>query len=211
MGPLPALDGTDPETREAFADATGMDVAALATRYSEGDVVDTPDGVGVVATALTESSDEGQLEDVANVPDTLEASSDAPLYAVVTEQPGQPVRFYPASDLSATDIETDVDAVGGVNGEDAEAACPVPDGEQTAELAWSPPASWRDADTPARVIALDAFSSMGGKHGGSDASGGCVGTMRGQVGDPDRWRAGFLDYLYGGYDFWRGDSFLPGD
>jgi hypothetical protein len=52
---------------------------------------------------------------------------------------------------------------------------------------------------------------MGGKHGGGDSSGGCVETMRGVGVDEDEFCAAFMDWIYGGYDFWRGDSFLPGD
>jgi hypothetical protein len=222
MGALAPLDEADPDVREQFAASMGLpapetatngeaEEARLANRYSEGDIVDTPAGIGVVAAAISETVEDDALAETENVPDRIDASPDSPMYGVVTENAGQPVRFYKASELSMAEIDSDVDPFGTVGDEEAEAACPPSGEEQTAELAWSPPESWRESDTPARLIALDAFSSMGGKHGGSDASGGCVGTMQGKVADADGWCAGFIDYVYGGYDFWRGDSFLPGD
>jgi len=210
MGALAPLDEADPEVRETFADAVGVDDAALANRYGEGDVVETPDGIGVIAAAITETVDDDALADTESAPDRIEASSDSPTYGVVTEQSGQPVRFYKAADLKATEIDTDIDPLGAVE-DDASAASLCEAGIDEAMLAWSPPESWRDSDTPARLIALDAFSSMGGKHGGGDSSGGCVSTMRARGVNADEFCAAFLDYVYGGYDFWRGDSFLPGD
>ena len=216
MGELAPLDEADPEVREQFAASMGLpdsenltngetDDATLANRYSEGDIVDTPDGIGVIAAAVTETIDDDALAETENVPDRIEASSDSPMYGVVTENAGQPVRFYRASELSMSEIDTDVDPIGAV-ADDEEAAAALCECEtQEAALNWRPPKSWRESDTPARLIGLKAFASMGGDFDG------CEREMRGNVTSPDRFCGAFLDWIYGGYDFWRGDSFLPGD
>jgi hypothetical protein len=79
----------------------------------------------------------------------------------------------------------------------------APEGSEYAQLDFTMPESWRESETPARVIALDAFSSMGGSFDG------CVRTMRDSISDPDEFCGAFLDEFLPPY--WRGDSPLPGD
>lgn len=184
--------------------------ANLANRYEPGeDIVDTPDGPGLVVEALTESRTIDE-EDAEDVPDEIEASPDSPTYVVtLAEASGPPIGFYKASDLELTDVDADVDPMEGL---DEDAAAALVDGECSscgeAELAggsWSPPESWKESDTPARLIALDAFQSMGGDFTG------CQQEMAGSMANPEGFCGAFIDYLLGGYDYWRGDSFLPGD
>jgi len=180
---------------------------AMANRYQEGDIVTTPDrGVGVIAGAVTE--DQSAPADT-DLPD-IEASPDSPTYVVVTEaDTDRGMGLYKASDLEADEIETDVDALDSTQ-EMAQAAtlatlaAIAPADSQVAELDFTMPESWRESDTPARIIALKAFSGMGGTFDG------CVREMRGNVASPDRFCGAFLDEVLG-YRYWRGDSPLPGD
>jgi hypothetical protein len=80
----------------------------------------------------------------------------------------------------------------------------APDNSEYAELDFTMPESWRESDTPARVIALKAFQGMGGSFTG------CKREMRSEVSDPDEFCGAFLDETLQ-YPFWRGDSPLPGD
>jgi hypothetical protein len=176
----------------------------LANRYQEGDIVSTPDsGVGVIAGAVTEDQ---SAPDDSDLPD-IEASADSPTYVVVTEEEAnRGMGLYKASDLNATDIETEVDALDSTQ-EMAQAAALselAPGDSRVAELDFTMPESWRESDTPARVIALKAFAGMGGSFDG------CVREMRGNVTSPDRFCGAFLDEVLG-YEAWRGDSPLPGD
>jgi len=209
-----------PETQREFAErlrgtlaGTPLDVineskdasaAALANRYQEGDIVATPDsGVGVVAGAVAEDQ---EAPADADLPD-IEASPDSPTYVVVTEDDAdRGMGLYKASDLDATDIKTEVDALDTAP-ETAEAAALgelSPDDSEIAELDFTMPDSWRESDTPARVIALKAFAGMGGSFDG------CVREMRGEVRNVEAFCGAFLDEVLG-YEAWRGDSPLPGD
>jgi len=137
----------------------------------------------------------------------IEASPDSPTYVVVTEaDTDRGMGLYKASDLEADEIETDVDALDSTQ-EMAQAAtlsALAPDDSRVAELDFTMPESWRESDTPARIIALKAFAGMGGSFDG------CVREMRGNVASPDRFCGAFLDEVLG-YEAWRGDSPLPGD
>jgi hypothetical protein len=206
---IPQLPNESDEVQAAFEDFQGnaSDVdeqdADLATRYSEGDVVDTPNaGVGVVAGVITENK---ELAD--DAPDTdleaIDASEDSPSYVVVVEDEDQGMVILKASDLDATTIETEVDPLDSTK-EAAAMAELAPDDSEIAQLDFTMPESWRESPQPARVIALDAYSSMGGTFDG------CVRTMRSEVSDPDELCASFLDTILG-YKYWRGDSPLPGD
>jgi len=59
------------------------------------------------------------------------------------------------------------------------------------------PKSWRDSDKPARMIALDAWQSMGASHTG------CTRSMRGKVTRYNAFCAAFKDAIYFGYTGWR--------
>jgi len=190
--------------RAREVEASALPDAYLANRYQEGDIVETPDsGVGVIAGAVAE--DQEAPED-ADLPD-IEASPDSPTYVVVTEDDSdRGMGLYKASDLDATDIETEVDALDTTQ-EMAQAATLselAPDDSRVAELDFTMPESWRESDLPARVIALKAFAGMGGSFDG------CVREMRGEVRTPDAFCGAFLDEVLG-YEAWRGDSPLPGD
>jgi len=145
--PVGNLDEGDPRVQEEFSESFGLP-SGNARRYSEGDVVQTPQGVGVVVEVRTKSF-EGKDGEV-------DASESSPTYVVGLKDERVGVGFYSASELSEGEIETDV-------------ANPVEDaGKVSANNAgvtandWSMPESWRDADTPARLILLDAWASMGG-------------------------------------------------
>jgi hypothetical protein len=170
-----------------------------ANRYQQGDIVSTPDGIGVVTEALTErfESDENDI--------SIEASPDSPTYMVVLEDEDEQVGFYKASDLEADEIGTDVDPMEGLaaNANDHGRIVSILLGTLTGND-WSPPPSWRKSETPARLIALQAFAGMEGSFDG------CVREMRGNVATPERFCGGFLDYVLGN-KYWRGDSPLPGD
>ena len=194
-------------------DAVGLmgpkEAAELANQYAPGkSIVDTPDGKGLVVEVITESKTID--EDADGVPDEIEASSDSPTYAVTLgETSGSPVGFFKTSDLEATEIDADVDPTKSLDEEEAAAIangeCPTGEDATLAGGRWSPPDSWEKANTPARLIALDAFQSMGGDFEG------CEREMRGSVRTPQQFCGAFIDYVFGGYDYWRGDSFLPGD
>jgi len=191
------LDESDPRVQQAFAEFTGAS-AQLAARYEPGeDLVQTPDGLGLVVETITETReiDEGEA-----IPDRVEASSESPTYVVTLADADPPLGFYKANDLSAADVNADVTPLDELGGEAAEMAC------AEAELGdWSPPGSWQEADLPARAIGLKAFASMGGDFEG------CESEMDGNVATPDQFCGAFLDWIFSGYDYWRGDSFLPGD
>ena len=149
-------------------------------------------------------------QDADGIPDEIEASSDSPTYAVTLgEMSGSPIEFFKASDLEATEIDADVNPTESLDEEEAAAItngeCPTGEDAELAGGSWSPPDSWTKANTPARLIALDAFQSMGGDFEG------CEREMRGSVRTPQQFCGAFLDWVFGGYDYWRGDSFPPGD
>jgi len=207
-------DETSEEVREAFEEFTDADPPALhaetestetlANRYQDGDIVETPDsGVGVIAGAVAEDQ---PAPDDSDLPD-IEASPDSPTYVVVTEEDtDRGMGLYKASDLDATEIDTEVDALDTTQemAQAAALAALAPDDSRVAELDFTMPESWRESDTPARIIALKAFAGMGGSFDG------CVREMRGTVSSPDAFCGAFLDEVLG-YEAWRGDSPLPGD
>lgn len=167
-------------------------------RYSEGDVVDTPDGLGIVVEVRTEDFDGPQGGNVS-------ASEDSPTYVVGLEDEDVAVGTYKASDLSADELpETDVeDPVEDIESEAENIAANLAPGEELAINDWSPPESWREADTPARLIALDAWSSMGGQF---DCGGACChGTMAPKLGNrgANEFCASFKDFILGGWEGWR--------
>lgn len=182
----------------------------LNVSYSEGDWVETPDGVGFVDDWTTEGS-----------VDDKEGSSDDPLYAVVlAEEPK--TDFYHESELESAQEPS----VGPENPE--EELQEAMDSEEDREnkslsdltlrdllgaltrsnqtpgfFEW--PDSWKESETPARIIAMKAWVSMGARHGGG-SPGGCTSSMRGQIADPDRFCADLKDRIYG-TDLWRGGWF----
>ena len=171
------------------------------TRYSEGNTVDTPDGIGVITGILTETA---ETDD-----DTIEASESSPTYIVLLEDEDMMFGTYKASELNEEDIETDVEPMESLEEVAGNTDVTMMDvlaaqlsGNQDGFFEW--PESWTDSDTPARVIALKALAGMNGSFDG------CVREMRGNVTRPQAFCADFLDRLYGS-PYWRGDSPLPGD
>jgi hypothetical protein len=163
--------------------------------------VNTPDsGVGVVTAVVTE--DKPLPDDADTDLDPISASEESPSYVIVTEEQTDELVVLKASDLESDEIDTDIDALDATK-ETAAMAELAPDNSEYAELDFTMPESWRESPKPARVIALDTFSSMGGSFDG------CKRTMRGSVDDPDELCASFLDEFLPPY--WRGDSPLPGD
>jgi hypothetical protein len=176
-------------------------VTENANRYSEGDTVSTPQGIGVVVDAISEDQPEADIE----------ASPDSPTYAVLVEDARVGVDFYKASDIKQTDgLEVDVDNPESDLSEEIisnsdgwlDRLKMVMRGNQDGRFDW--PDSWEESDTPARLIAMKAWAAMGG-----DVSG-CIREMRGNVTRPGAFCGDFADRLYG-TDFWRGDSWAPGD
>lgn len=171
----------------------GSIVDALQTRYEEGDVVNTPDGRGVVSGVWEQSWETDE--------ESVEASDDSPAYTVALADGG--FDHYKASDLERDefpdpDVEEPLD--------DVEAMHDIfhaTGGFEALQGAWHPPDSWEESETPARIIALDAWSSMGGQF---DCGGACCkGTMAPKLGNrgSDEFCASFKDYILG-TDLWRG-------
>jgi len=139
------------DAEESYED---IGVSANATRFSEGDPVETPEGFGVVVEVRTDSFEGKNDEDV-------EASENSPTYVVGLQDGRVGVGFYSASELSATEFpETDVEnPVDDVSSEQTSNSLTAND--------WTMPDSWRKAEKPARLILLDAWSSMGGTFRGA--------------------------------------------
>jgi len=198
--PVGANASVGADGRSAFDEGPGGGQTDNATRYSEGDEVSTPQGVGVVADVLTST--------VETDDETIEASEESPTYVVVVEDARQGFGTYAASEIHATTIETDVDATRALAEEEetANALGRILDILAPGVTAndFDPPPSWRKSSTPSRVIALKAFASIGASFDG------CVREMRGTISDPDEFCGSFLDYVVGN-PYWRGDSILPGD
>jgi len=176
----------DEETETLFRE-TYLDTLAD-TRYSEGDEVDTPDGVGVVVEVRTENFEGPDGE--------IEASEDSPAYVVGTEDG---VGFFTASELSEGAIEVEgvdepqdtlsawVDIVAAEGRLDT-----LQDGR------FDYPESWEESETPNRLILLKAWAGLGGRFTT------CVREMRGELtGSPDRFCASMKDRVLGGWEGWR--------
>jgi len=169
------------ETEAAWQDIMGVE--SLQTRYEEGDIVATPDGDGVVS-GVWEASWEDDGE-------TIEASEDSPAYTVALVDGG--FGHFKASDLSETDLETDVEEPIS----DLEALIDVQTATGNYEaLDWTNPPSWRESETPARVIALKAWADMNGQF---DCGGACC---MGDLKDAELC-ASLKDYVLG-TEQWRG-------
>jgi hypothetical protein len=207
-----AVDEDDPRVQETFDGIVGNDTidpdsredqlhelasslqTGNATRYEPGDWVQTPDGKGLVDDAVQEGSVDG-----------MEASGDSPVY-VVTMVDEATVQFYRAGDLEATEgpevgLEDPTDDVVEANTTEGtlKAWLNILSGDVTAND-WSMPRSWRQSDTPSRVILLDAWSSMGAQF---DCGGACCmgelkserlcGAMKDEALGTTDWRGGWAD------------------
>ena len=184
------------ETSEELA-ASFAELAAAGS-YSEGDEVDTPEGVGVVVEVRTEEFD-GPDGDV------IDATSDDPAYVVGVETG---VAVYRESDLSSGEIDAGVDQpeeeLDVDEGEDAEgstASVEAIRGDGRFQI----PESWEESETPNRLILLKAWAGMGGQF--DCASGDCCkGTMMKNGLNPkaaNRFCAAMKDRVLGGWEGWR--------
>lgn len=108
--------------------------------------------------------------------DEYEACSDPHTLAGVGE-----LLEYDPTDMEAEELVS-ADSVPGVSRTD------------TGRAPW--PESWRESDTPARIIALDAWSSWGASHTG------CTREMKGRIRQPNAFCAAFKDAILG-YKTWR--------
>jgi hypothetical protein len=106
--------------------------------------------------------------------ETVDGSGDETYYLVADEEGS---RLVAESAVSASDWDSDVETGGPSDLDEAEAAAEAPPEE--ADGKWealdigfdSWPDSWEEADTPARLIALDAWTSMGATFRGCRAEG----------------------------------------
>lgn len=161
-----------PETQTEFEDAlrgslggTPLDVverpegAALATQYAEGDVVQSPQGLGVVTGVETEPFTGKNDEEI-------DASDSSPTYVVGLKDQRVGVGFYSASELDAAEMpDTGVEDPVGALTESADAT--ATDAAELAETTFGIPDSWEESPKPNRLILLDAWSSMGGTFRGA--------------------------------------------
>lgn len=173
----------------------------------------TEDGLrGFIVDILTEGFD---VEEA-----TVEASEEEPKYVVITESESKPHVYATADELEQEQWESGIDDPTEELGDDEEEESDRENSivrravlkamgrtQQEGHFEW--PESWKESDKPARLIAMDAWLSMGARHGGG-SPGGCTSTMRGHIVDPDRFCADFKDRIYM-WDYWRGDSWAPGD
>lgn len=154
-------------------------------RYDPGEWVETPQGKGFIDDRVTEGTVDGD-----------EATDNSPIYVVGLVDGG--VVFYRASDLDAADPpETDVeDPVSDVK----EANNVTDNADEVVANDWTMPESWRESETPARLILLDAWTSMGAQF---DCGGACCmgelksqrlcAAMKDEALGTEQWRGGWAD------------------
>jgi hypothetical protein len=153
----------------------------LSTRYTEGDEVETPEGMGVVTDVRT-SNFEG--------PDgsEVEASESSPTYIIAVESGAT---TYSASEIESGEIEVDVE-----NPEETVAREDMCGCEDMQDGFFQWPESWRESEQPARMIALKAWSGMGGTFRG------CRREMTGEIARPNAFCADMKDRILG-WEGWR--------
>lgn len=200
------IDGESPGEEQQLDSSTTEDITLdeaqsrvqeqFRLNASSGDWVDTPDGKGLVDDKITEGEVDGK-----------EASSDKPIYAVVMVDEAT-VNFYPESDISAASAANGPENPKEQlkeNGGDRENSLKkrilnrISRKNQEGHFEW--PESWKESDTPARVIALKAWAGMGAQFDCGGAC--CVGEMTGEIASPERFCADFKDRIYG-TEKWRG-------
>jgi len=166
-------------TQQVFDRIEAEQTESLA-RYSEGDVVDTPDGIGIISGIRTETFDGPNGE--------IEATEDSPTYTVAVEDVNKGVGFYSASDLTPgelpdTEVDDPVEALAFTPGET----------EALLETTFDIPETWEESPKPNRLILLDAWSSMGGTFTGARAELGSArlaASMKDRVLQWEGWRNG---------------------
>jgi hypothetical protein len=188
----------------SHADETALSdahIASLETRYSEGDMVLYDDGnlVGTVLEVMTDPFD-GEGVDAADsmVEDgMIQASESSPTYIVAREEGGIEAMKASALDkMPSEEGERFQDRAQQHLKQLDEAE--LVEGVEELDVGFSSwPDPWKEADEPARLLALDAFQSMGASFDG------CVREMRGEVRSPKRFCGAFFDEIYGTTE-WRG-------
>jgi hypothetical protein len=169
-------DETDERVRETFEDAY------LARQYSEGDVVQSPQGLGVVTGVETDPFTGKNDEEI-------DASDSSPTYIVGLKDARVGVGFYSASELDSAEMPDT-----GVDDPTAALAAPDPDGDAAlVETTFGIPDSWEDSPKPNRLILLDAWASMGGTFRGARrelGSNRLAASMKDRVLQWEGWREG---------------------
>lgn len=158
-------------------DVLEVAIDTLQNEFEAGDVVETPDGLGFVDDRITEGTVDGE-----------EATEDEPIYAVGMVEEAD-VNFYreeqlESGELPDTDVDDPVEDIA-EEGTDTQAhmfadSLAYSEKYQTDVLQFGDfdyPDSWEESEVPARLILMDAWTSMGGQF---DCGGGacCKGTMR---------------------------------
>jgi len=174
-------DETDDRVRDAFNDAY------LSRQYAEGDVVQSPQGLGIVSGVETESFEGKNGE--------IDASSGSPTYVVALKDARVGVGFYSAAELDSAEMpDTGVDdptaELAATYGDHSLAAMGEAD---LAETTFGIPDSWQESDKPDRLILLDAWSSMGGTFRGARkelGSNRLAASMKDRVLQWEGWRNG---------------------
>jgi len=145
-------------------DVTKYRIRANAQEFSEGDPVDTPDGLGVVV--------EVRDEDFDGPDGAVEASEDNVAYVVGLEDESIGAAVFRAGQLEDTELpETDVEE-------------PIEDVKEDNDTSsnsvtandWTMPDSWVESEKPARLILLDAWASLGAQFDCGGAC--CMGELR---------------------------------
>lgn len=148
----------DEEVEALFREEFGIDTLQA---DSEGDVVELPSGgKGVI---VMEGGDDVQIDD--------ESVEEGEVVVAYASQQGHTIVDSDDLTTATFDVPDDVNPedVQDANAQDAYSELEDPSGAAALDVlvgtgigfdTW--PDSWEDADTPARIIALDAWSSMGG-------------------------------------------------
>lgn len=138
-----STEATDLERDKPTAEDLATHFGANANQYSEGDIVATPDGVGVVLATLEDDFEfptgDDELSDVS-------ASSDSPAYVVALAPGGSAP--YRASSLESTSFDADDQ--------------PDPDGEALAEIVAENPDAFNYPEGWDRQSLIKYWSSIGG-------------------------------------------------
>lgn len=212
-----SLDEDDPRVQEQFGRYNELNLDAIDAILDKDKPgaddtqklkVETPDGRGVIVEVLRSGFETDEV--------SVEASEEEPKVIVVTENEDKPWGVYALGEIEQTEWDSGVENPEKDMSEEGESreniivriekglayALGRENVAGDGRFMW--PKSWRKSEKPARLIALDAWISMGGSVSA------CIREMKGDVADPGRFCADFADRLYQ-WDYWRGDSWAPGE
>lgn len=153
-----------------------------------GSIVETPEGKGVVDEIITELGEDEEIQGT-----DLDPSDDS-VYVVALVSGG--FAFFKSDDVSSSEFDVDVDGDSTEQIQSANAQSRLRSILPFASNDWTMPDSWKESDTPARLILLDAWASMGGQF---DCDGSCC---MGEL-DSERLCAAMKDAALGTTE-WRG-------